>query len=436
MSEDRESNFSVSLRRTQRAGIVVIATLVLVLGGWAATASISGAVIAPGQIVVRSNAKKVQHLEGGIVLELNVENGQRVHAGDAIMRLDPSEPRARLAIIIAQLAELEVELKRLEAERDGQAELEFPSELVKLMPKSELERIFDSQQNLIASRLGVVAGKKRQLAEQVNQIKNQISGMEAQLEGRKRQLAIAAAELETMQGLLKDGLVQRNRVLDLEREKADVEGDIGRLVAEIAKLRGAVSEVGLRAIQVDDDWRSEVLTAIAEVRTKVGSLREQRQAAQERIDRIDVIAPQSGFVHELAIHTVGGVVGPGETLMLIVPESDPLVLRARVRPRDINAIWVGQPVRVRLLSFNQKTTPEVNGQVAMIGADLSTDAQSRIQFFEVDIVLNSADLAGLEAHEPIRPGMPAEAFIQSGEKTALAYLLNPLTEQVNKAFRE
>ncbi|TJW51868.1 MAG: HlyD family type I secretion periplasmic adaptor subunit [Mesorhizobium sp.] len=260
--------------------------------------------------------------------------------------------------------------------------------------------------------------------------------MEAQLEGRKRQLAIAAAELETMQGLLKDGLVQRNRVLDLEREKADVEGDIGRLVAEIAKLRGAVSEVGLRAIQVDDDWRSEVLTAIAEVRTKVGSLREQRQAAQERIDRIDVIAPQSGFVHELAIHTVGGVVGPGETLMLIVPESDPLVLRARVRPRDINAIWVGQPVRVRLLSFNQKTTPEVNGQVAMIGADISTDAQSRLQFFEVDIVLNSADLAGLDAHDPIRPGMPAEAFIQSGEKTALAYLLDPLTEQVNKAFRE
>ncbi|SJM34415.1 HlyD family type I secretion periplasmic adaptor subunit [Mesorhizobium delmotii] len=436
MSDDRESNFSISLRRTQRAGIAVVATLVLVLGGWAATASISGAVIAPGQIVVRSNAKKVQHLEGGIVLELNVENGQRVHAGDAIMRLDPSEPRARLAIIIAQLAELEAELKRLEAERDGHSVLEFPSELVKLMPKSELERIFDSQQKLIASRLEVVAGKKRQLAEQVNQIKNQISGMEAQLEGRKRQLAIAAAELETMQGLLKDGLVQRNRVLDLEREKADVEGDIGRLVAEIAKLRGAVSEVGLRAIQVDDDWRSEVLTAIAEVRTKVGSLREQRQAAQERIDRIDVIAPQSGFVHELAIHTVGGVVGPGETLMLIVPESDPLVLRARVRPRDINAIWVGQPVRVRLLSFNQKTTPEVNGQVAMIGADLSTDAQSRLQFFEVDIVLNSADLARLDAHDPIRPGMPAEAFIQSGEKTALAYLLNPLTEQVNKAFRE
>ncbi|MER8441338.1 HlyD family type I secretion periplasmic adaptor subunit [Mesorhizobium sp. M1312] len=436
MSEDRESNFSVSLRRTQRAGIVVIATLVLVLGGWAATASISGAVIAPGQIVVRSNAKKVQHLEGGIVLELNVENGHRVHAGEVIMRLDPSEPRARLAIIIAQLAELEVELKRLESERDGHPVLEFPLELLKFMQKSEIERIFDSQQKLNASRLEVVAGKKRQLAEQVNQIKNQISGMEAQLEGRKRQLSIAAAELETMQDLLKDGLVQRNRVLDLEREKADVEGDIGRLVAEIAKLRGAVSEVGLRAIQVDDDWRSEVLTAIAEVRTKVGSLREQRQAAQERIDRIDVIAPQSGFVHELAIHTVGGVVGPGETLMLIVPESDPLVLRARVRPRDINAIWLGQPVRVRLLSFNQKTTPEVNGQVAMIGADLSTDAQSRIQFFEVDIVLNSADLARLEAHEPIRPGMPAEAFIQSGEKTALAYLLNPLTEQVNKAFRE
>lgn len=436
MSEDRESNFSVSLRRTQRAGIVVIAVLVLVLGGWAATASISGAVIAPGQIVVRSNAKKVQHLEGGIVLELNVENGHRVHAGEVIMRLDPSEPRARLAIIIAQLAELEVELKRLEAERDGHSVLEFPLELLKFMPKSEIERIIDSQQKLIASRLEVLAGKKRQLAEQVNQIKNQISGMEAQQEGRKRQLSIAAAELETMQELLKDGLVQRNRVLDLEREKANVEGDIGRLVAEIAKLRGAVSEVGLRAIQVDDDWRSEVLTAIAEVRTKVGSLREQRQAAQERIDRIDVIAPQSGFVHELAIHTVGGVVGPGETLMLIVPESDPLVLRARVRPRDINAIWLGQPVRVRLLSFNQKTTPEVNGQVAMIGADLSTDAQSRIQFFEVDIVLNSADLAGLEAHEPIRPGMPAEAFIQSGEKTALAYLLNPLTEQVNKAFRE
>lgn len=436
MIEDRESNFSVSLRRTQRAGIVVIAVLVLVLGGWAATASISGAVIAPGQIVVRSNAKKVQHLEGGIVLELNVENGQRVRAGEVIMRLDPSEPRARLAIIVAQWAELEVELKRLEAERDGHSILEVPSELLNWMLKPELERIFDSQQKLIVSRLEVVAGKKRQLAEQVNQIKNQISGMEAQLEGRKRQLSIAAAELETMQGLLKDGLVQKNRVLELERELASVDGDIGRLVAEIAKLRGSVSEVDLRAIQVDDDWRSEVLAAIAEVRTKVGSLREQRQAAQERIDRIDVIAPQSGFVHELAIHTVGGVVGPGETLMLIVPESDPLVLRARVRPRDINAIWLGQPVRVRLLSFNQKTTPEVNGQVAMIGADLSTDAQSRIQFFEVDIVLNSADLAGLDAHEPIRPGMPAEAFIQSGEKTALAYLLNPLTEQVNKAFRE
>lgn len=435
MSDNKRTALARSLGRVQIAGFIVLGLLVLGFGGWAASTEIAGAVIASGQISVRSNAKKVQHLEGGIIREINLRNGDRVAAGEILARLDETEPRATLDIIDAQYVELLVQQARLESERQKRAELILPEELDGFADHPGLDAIIDSEKRLLVSRLEGLKGKQDQLQEQIAQNGNQISGLKAQRTAREKEASIASQELKSLKGLHEKGLVKKSRLLVLEREIAQLRGDRGGLIAEIARLKGESSEIALRIIQTEDDWRSAVLANLAEVRTRIAALRQQRHAAQARLDRLDIVAPRDGFVHELAVFSTGTVIGPGEPIMLIVPEGDVLVVRGRARPQDIDTVHVGQEARVRLTAFSQRTTPELVGEVLTVGADLSIDPATSAGYYTVDISIPPFD-PDILGGETLRPGMPAEIFIQTGERTALSYLLKPLTEQIGRMWRE
>ncbi len=301
MSEQRPVRFAQSLKRTQWVGFAIVGLLVLGIGGWAVATEIAGAVIAPGQISVRSNAKKVQHLEGGIIRQLNVSNGARVAAGDLLARLDETEIRASLEIIDSQYVEYLILKARLEAERDKIAELTLPHEMEVFSERADLVSILTSERQLLTSRLEGLTGKQNQLKEQIAQNETQIEGLRAQLTAGDKAALITADELKSLRGLEEKGLIQKSRLLALERELARLEGERGRLVAEIARLKGQSSEIGLRIYQIEDDWRAEVLARLAEARTKLASLRQQRLAAAARLERLDIIAPLNGFVHEFSI---------------------------------------------------------------------------------------------------------------------------------------
>ncbi|MEI5681570.1 MULTISPECIES: HlyD family type I secretion periplasmic adaptor subunit [unclassified Mesorhizobium] len=424
-----------SLRMTQFFGILVVLLLVGGVGGWAATTDIAGAVIARGKMSVLNNAKKVQHLEGGIVAKLAVRNGDHVKAGDLLIRLDDTETKANLAIIESQRDEFLIERARLEAERDMRPALDLPETLAGDQNSGRLQTILEGQQKLLTSKLDALEGKKNQLAEQVEQIGGQISGLESQFAAKQRQVEILGRELESLQTLRAKGLVEQSRILALERQGAMLDGDMGQIQAEIGRLRGTISETKLRIIQEDEEWRSEALTTLGEVRAKLATLEEQRTAAVAKLRRIDITAPLSGYVHESNVYTVGGVIGSGEPLMLIIPESDALIVRARVGQRDVDNIHIGQEVRLRFTSLSQRVTPELMGDVTTIAPDVTTDQATGEVYYPIEITLIDGEVKKLEGIQ-LKPGMPVEAFIQTGMRTALSYLTKPFTEQLQHAFRE
>lgn len=424
-----------SLRMTQLFGIVVILLLIGGIGGWAATTDIAGAVIARGKMSVLNNAKKVQHLEGGIVAKLAVRNGDHVNAGDLLIRLDDTETKANLAIIESQRDEYMIERARLEAERDMRANLDLPEALIGDQNSGRLHNILEGAQRLLTSKIEALDGKKKQLAEQVEQIGGQIGGLEAQFAAKQRQAEILGRELESLQTLRAKGLVEQSRILALERQGAMLDGDMGQVQAEIGRLRGTISETKLRIIQEDEEWRSEALTNLGEIRAKLATLEEQRTAAIAKLKRIDITAPLSGYVHESNVYTVGGVIGSGEPLMLIIPESDALIVRARVGQRDIDNIHIGQSVRLRFTSLSQRVTPELMGDVTTIAPDVTTDQATGEVYYPIEITLIDGEVKKLEGVQ-LKPGMPVEAFIQTGMRTALSYLAKPFTEQLQHAFRE
>ena len=424
-----------SIKRTEMAGFGLVALLALGVFGWGAQAQIAGAVIARGQVSVKSNAKAVQHLEGGIVQRLFVNNGDHVEAGDLVIRLDDTDARANLSILETQLTELLVEQERLDAEREERDKLYVPQFLVDRIEEPAVQRVLRSQIKLLRTRLDAVAGLKQQLREQIAQLNNQIEGLQAQRQAKAQKAEILAGELKDLEGLQARGLVPKRRILDLSREQADLAGDAAQLAADVARLKGRITEIELKIIQVDEERRAEILKEMTAARTQIGRLQEQVTAARTRLNRIEIRAPQSGIVHELDVHTEGGVLGAGQPAMMIIPDNDELVVRAQVRPEDIDQIALGQTARIQFSAFSQRNTPDILGSVTTIGADLSIDETTRLPFYLVDIEVPPAELDKLEGRA-LKPGMPAQAFIRTNDRTALTYVLKPLSEQIGRAFRD
>ena len=423
-----------SIRTHLLGGLAVVALLAGGVGGLAATTELSGAVIAPGSLVVDSNVKKVQHPTGGVVGELRARDGDKVKAGDIVVRLDETITQANLAIVVKSLNELQSRLARLEAERDNVDAIVFPAELLARADDPELARSMTGERNLFEFRKSARAGQKAQLRERIAQLKEEIQGLTGQVAAKKRETELIGQELEGVRDLWRKNLVQIQRVTALERDAARLEGERGQLIASTAQAKGKISEIELQILQIDQDLRSEVAKDLREVQGKIAELVERKVAAEDQLKRIDIRAPQNGMVHQSTVHTVGGVITPGEAIMLIVPEADALTVEAKLAPQDIDQVRVGQTAALRFSAFSQRTTPELDGVVSRVSADLTTDQRTGAAYYVVRITLSESELARLEGLRLV-PGMPVEAFIRTGERTVLSYVMKPFTDQITRSFR-
>ena len=421
-------------RKPLLIGVAACLLLVFGIGGWAATTQLSGAVIAPGKLVVDTNVKKIQHPSGGVVGELLVKEGDRVKQGDVVVRLDGTQAKANLGIVTKSLDELAARQARFEAERDNDRTVQFPYELTWRKRDPEIARLMSGEQKLFEIRRTARDGQKAQLKEQIKQLHLQIEGTQAQEAAKGKELALLAQELEGVRTLWKQNLVPISRVTTLERDSARMEGERSALVASLAQSRGRIAELELKVHQIDQDLSTEVGKELAEIRAKRSEMTERRVAAEDQLKRIDLVAPQDGRVFQRNVHTVGGVIQAGETLMLIVPDSDTLIVDAKVAPHDIDQIHLGQHAVLRFGAFNQQTTPEVNGEVVHIGADVTQDDKATEPYYSVRIRVAEGELSRLKGLQ-LLAGMPVESFIETTPRTVASFLVKPLTDQLARAFR-
>jgi membrane fusion protein, type I secretion system len=424
-----------SMHRHLAAAIVVVSVLVIGVGGWAATAVISGAVVASGSLVVDSNVKKVQHPTGGIVGELRVRDGDRVHAGDVVVRLDETVTRANLAIVTKGLGELMARKARLESERDGRDTIIFPAQLVADTGDPDRAAAMDSERKLFDLRKTARSGQKAQLKERIAQLQEEITGLTAQQIAKAKEIALIERELAGVRELWKQNLVQLTRLTALEREATRLDGERGQLIASAAQAKGKIAETALQILQIDQDIASDVAKELREVDGKIGEFIERKVAAEDQLKRIDIRAPQDGTVFQLAVHTVGGVITAGDPIMLIVPEADNLSVEVKVNPQDIDQLQLNQKAILRFSAFNIRTTPETEGTVTRISADTSTDQRTGQSYYTIRIAMTAEQIARLGGVK-LLPGMPVEAFMQTRDRTMLSYLMKPLHDQFVRAFRE
>jgi HlyD family secretion protein len=428
------------IRRLNFIGVALIVLLVGGVGGWATTAQLAGAVIAPGTIVVESNVKKVQHPTGGIVGEILVKEGSEVEEGNVLLRLDDTVTRSTLGVVRSQLDELMAREARLLAERDDASAIVFPAQLTGRGHDASATMAMAGEEKLFESRNTARTGQRAQLRERITQTNEEIQGLSAQQTAKEAELDLIAKELVGVALLYSKNLVSISRYTQLQRDQTRLQGERGKLIAEIARARGKISETELQIIQLDQDFRTEVLKDLREAQGKIAELKERFTAAEDQLKRVDLRAPQTGIVHQLMVHTVGGVIGNGEIIMQIVPRADELVVEAKIAPSDIDQVGAGSTAVVRIMAGNQRITPQIAGVLTRVSADLTRDQQQNSTqpaqaYYIARIGLTPQEVARLNDIHLV-PGMPAEVFIQTHERTPLQYLLKPLQEQIARTFRD
>lgn len=424
-----------AIRRHLLAGLSLVAFLSFGLGGWAATTPLAGAIVSTGTLVVNSHVKKVQHPTGGVVSSIQVANGSTVEAGDVLLRIDETQIRANLAIVERRLVELTAREARLATESGNGESIDFGNALKTDVKEVDVQKALNGERQLFAARQSFRNGQKAQLSERMSQLQQEIQGLEAQVVGKDRETILIQQELEGVQQLLAQGLMQVTRVNSLEREAARLTSERGALIASIAQAKGKIAEIQLQRIQIDEDLQRDVATELREVSAQIGEFDERRAAALDQLKRTDLRAPQAGIVHELAIHTADAVLLPGEVAMLIVPVSDELEAEIRIAPQDIDQLVAGQIVNLRFSAFHQGTTPEVEGTITYVGADLTHAPPNGLSYYLARVRINALALAQI-GNIKLVPGMPVEAFIKTEDRSVLSYLTKPLMDQIERAFKE
>ena len=424
-----------SIKRHMIAGLIIVIVLAGGVGGWAGSMTLSGALIAQGSVVVDSNVKKVQHPTGGIVGELRVREGDRVKRGDVLVRLDDTVTRANLAIVTKGLDELYARKARLESERDGATTVTFPIDLLARANDPDIAAIIDGERKLFQLRNNARTGQKAQFRQRIEQLNEEVRGLKAQRESKEKETKLIDREKEGVYDLWKQKLVPLTKLTELERAAVRLEGEAGQLVAQTAQVAGKVSETELQIIQIDRDLSSEVAKETREIDGKIGEFVERKVTAEDQLKRVEIRSPQDGMVFQSNVHTVGGVVIAGDAMMLIVPDADNLTVEAKVNPQDIDQVRTGQIALLRLSAFNQRTTPEIYGTVTRISADATTDQRTGQTYFTIRIAMPADEVAKL-GDIRIVPGMPVEAFVQTGDRTMISYLVKPMHDQLMRMFRE
>jgi HlyD family secretion protein len=450
LADAQDAKVRNGLRCRLIAGYVITAIFVFGILGYAAVAQIRGAVIAPGNIVVEGNLRRIQHQDGGSVAAILVRNGQKVAAGDLLVRMNETQARAELGVVMVQLYSQQVRAARLVAERENLPEIKFPSPpsetgferdpgaLMQAMSLSctSLSACLNIENDLFLARRRAREGEISQLRERIDQIGQEIEGLAAQSKAVEAQAQVVRDELVGLEGLLKQGLTQLSRINPQRLNLAQLEGQAGDLKAQIARARGRISEINVQIAQVDKQTLNEVTKDLREASEKIADLHERRLAALAKLARIEIRAPISGTVHQMSIFTIGGVVSPGETVMQIVPEDEKLVVESRIDPAFIDQVSVGQDALVRFSSFDQRKTPELAGHVIFVSADLEQDQRAQTPpYFRSRVELNPGEVEKLD-DQRIISGLPAEVHLQTRERTILSYFLKPITDQISRTFRE
>lgn len=404
---------------------------------WATYTQIAGAIISPGRIEVDQNRQVVQHQTGGIVAEIPVVEGDTVKAGDILLRLDDQQARSRLAIIEGQLYELQSRRARLVAERDEADTISFDADLLTIgAANPEIQELIDGQSNLFFARRDSVAREIEQLAKRRSQIGNQIDGIEAQERSLSTQLGLIEQELTSQQTLLDRGLAQAATVLNLQRQSASLDGQLGELAANKAQYEGRMTEIDIEVLTLATTRREQAITQLRDLRYRERELIEQRASTLLEIEQLDIRAPVSGIVYGMRVQTPRSVIRAADPVLYLIPQDRPLLIVSRVDPIHIDQITIGQQVNLRFSALDQRTTPELVGQVTLISADAFEDEALGVAYYRAEITLNPGELSKLNEGDVLIPGMPVEAFIRTADRSPLAYLIKPMADYFNRAFRE
>ncbi len=425
-----------SARRPVAIGLITVAFLVFGFGGWSLMTEIDGAIVASGQLEVEKNKQIVNHPDGGVVAEIAVKEAQSVKAGDLLIRLDGSLLQSELAIVEGQLFEMMARRARMEAERDDNDAPSFTGELAELAKsRPDVAEQIEGQRKLFFARKESLARQSDQLGKRAGQIASQIDGINAQIDALKQQLALIEQELTAQQTLLDKGLAQSSRVLELQRNKASLQGSMGELIASKAQAEGRGTEIDLEVLRLAAVRREEANTQLRDLGPQALELVERRRALIERITRLDIRAPVSGLVLGLQVTSPRSVLRAAEPVLYLIPQDRPLVISAQIQPIHIDEVHVGQQVRLVFPAFSARTTPEIFGHVATISADALVDQRTQASYFRAEILLDDGELAKLK-EQTLLPGMPVEAFIETGARSPMSYLLKPFTDYFVMAFRE
>ena len=426
----------LSLKRHGWLGLIAVIGLMGGLVGWAALTNISGAIIAPGTLMVESNAKQVQHAEGGIVTELLVRNEDVVEGGQLLVRLDQTAIAAGVEISEAQLREAFAREARLTAEIEDRVKAELSDAALTMFSQGELLSLLSLEQQALNVRLATKSGRIAQLNEQIVQLNKQREGLLIQRQALEIQIGILEAEIADFEALYEQRLVASSRGTALNKDLASARGQLGQVVSAIAQSDAAAAERALQIEQIRDEFLTGALAELQETRGLIAEASQRRVAEGDRLQRTEIRAPQAGVVHESTLHTVGGVVAPGETLMLIIPTDEPLLVNVRVDPIDIDKVYVGQDAVLRLPGLNPRTTPELFASVTRVAPDATIDPATGQHYYAARISISEGELSRLPDGVQLVPGMPVEAYMQIDERTVLTYLINPFTEQIRRALRE
>lgn len=437
-SEDKlssEGGATLPFDRYIKLGFIIVFLLFVCGGLWAVFSKIQGAVIAPGSVVVEGKPKIIQHLDGGLVGEIFVTNGDHVKAGDILMRLDPTALTANRSLVQNRFVEAKALRARLVAERDEKTNIPW-EEIFPVSGRDDIvKKAIADQEQLFQTRLSGYSGQIDQLRQRIAQSRDQINGYEARIVTQNEQAKLVNDEANAFRELNRRGQGYKIRINQLEREFARLQGEINSSKSEIARIKNLIGETRIEILQVKRARQEQVLTELRSTESLESDLREQLITADDQTKRIDIVSPVDGIVHNMSVTTLGGVVTPANPIMEIIPVNDRLVVETQVDPISIDQIYIGQATTVRLSAFNTRTTPELDGTISNISASTVVDQYTGISYYVVRVEIPPEQIARLNGLTLI-PGMPAEAFIQTDERSVWNYLIKPATDQFNRAFRE
>jgi membrane fusion protein, type I secretion system len=426
----------VGFRSAIVSGLFAFVALFGGIGGWMSAAQISGAVVASGYVSVKGEAKTIQHLDGGIVAEINVSDGDVVHAGDVLVRLDRTLLETNQNIYRNRLAEALARRARLMAERDGKTRIIWPDVAASplgVQPGNDLRL---SQQRLLQARLESRKGQLAQFNEKIAQYKNQIDGMRGLKVANAQQIELIDRELSGLRTLYEKGNTTLNRLLSLERQKSNLLGQQAEHDAQIARVSNLINETRIQIVQVDRDFREKVLSELRSTEQELNDNAQQLLATRDKLNRVVIKSPVDGRVHQLQFHTIGGVVAPGGALLQIVPTEQAVEINAKIEPQFVDDVSVGQKAALRFSAFNQRETPELFGTVHSVSPSSVVNQKTGASFYIVQIDVPDAELAKIGGRHRLVAGMPVEAFVRKKDRTVLNYIAKPLMDQVYRAFRE